>query len=246
MATLPRSLPPSLHLPPRCRARASRDDRRAEMAAEAAAAELPGLADHQHRRPRLPLAGRPRRRLRQGCRGRRRHARLRLRLRRGRDADAAAAGRQSAPAPVPAGRGPRRHQPHGLQQSRPGRCAGAAGEARPQPRHRRRQYRRQQGQRGPHRRLCRGRARHGAGRRLSDHQHQLAQHAGPAPIAGRRRAARLAFGGRRSAAGRRSASLPQGRAGPRRRRARPDRPRRPAARHRRHHRRQHHGLRARP
>ena len=47
-----------------------------------------------------------------------RAAAARLRLRRDRHRHAAAAGRQSAPAPVPPRRGPRRHQPHGLQQRR--------------------------------------------------------------------------------------------------------------------------------
>ena len=83
------------------------------------------------RRARLPQSGRPRRRLRQGCRGLPPDARLRLRLRRGRHAHAAAAGRQSEAAPVPARRGRGGDQPAGLQQSGPGGGAGAAGEARP-------------------------------------------------------------------------------------------------------------------
>ena len=143
-------------LPPRRGAGAWADDCGAEAPAAPPAADLSRSADHQHRRTRLPIAGRVGGRLRQGRRGRRRHARPRLRLRRGRHAHAAAAVGQSAAAPVPADRGPRRHQPPRLQQSRPGRRFGAAGQARPQPRHRRGQYRRQQGQSRPHRRLCRG------------------------------------------------------------------------------------------
>ena len=89
-------------------------------------------------------------------------------------------------AAVPACRGRSRHQPHGLQQSRPAAAAERLAAARSVARDRRRQYRRQQGQRRPHRRLCRGREGDELRRRLSDDQHQLAQHARASPAAGRR------------------------------------------------------------
>ena len=72
---------------------------------------------------------------------------------------------------------------------------------------RRRQYRREQGQHRPNRRLCGRRARDAGRRRLSHRQHLIAQHAGPSRLAGRRRARRLARGSGRGARGARAAAL---------------------------------------
>ena len=87
-------------------------------------------------------------------------------------------------------------------------------------RHRRGQYRRQQGQRRPHRRLCR--RRRGRWRRSpTTSRSTSARPTRPAcAICRTRRARRAARGGARGARRGRPADLPQGRARPRRRRAR--------------------------
>ena len=117
----------------------------------------------------------------------------RLRLRRTRRRGAEAAGGQSAPAGVPAAARRGGHQPLRPQQRRP-RCGAPAPRQPPRPSgHRRREYRRQQGFGGSHRRL---RDLHRApvrARRFPHHQRVVAEHAGPARPAGRgisRRSAR--------------------------------------------------------
>ena len=99
---------------------------------------------------------------------------------------AAAAGGQSPAAPVSPDARPGRDQPHGFQQWRHGRCRGQSESAHGAG-HRRHQYRRQQGQHRPHRRLrhlfrtavAAGRLRHG--------ECFIPQHAGPARAARQRR-----------------------------------------------------------
>ena len=152
-----------------------------KLAPERRPPDFPAFAADDGRRARLPVAGRPRRRVRQGCRGARADARPRLRLRRGRDGHAAAAGGQSEAAAVPAGRGPGGDQPHGLQQSRPaGRVRAAAAM---QPRAAASIGVNIGANKDSADRIAdyvAGVRAMSAGRRLSDDQHQLAQHAGPA------------------------------------------------------------------
>ena len=110
------------------------------------------------------------RRVRQGRRGAGADARARLRLRRGRHGHAAAAGGQSASRGCSGCAEDRAViNRMGFNNRRPaGARSSGCSDARTCTAIDRRQYRRQQGQRGPHRRLCRGRPRDGAGRRLSD------------------------------------------------------------------------------
>ncbi len=133
-------------------------------------------------------------------------------------------------APVPAGRGPGGDQPHGLQQSRPagGAASGSATRSRLSGRDRG-QHRRQQGQRRPHRRLCRRRPGDGAGRRLLTINISSPNTPGLRQLQDEGALECLARRGQRGAARGRPADLPEGRARPRRRRARPDRPRRDRA-----------------
>ena len=164
----------------------------------------------ERRRDRLPQSGRPRRRLRQGCRGARAMLGFGFGFVEVGTLTPLPQARQSQAAPVPAGRGRGGDQPHGLQQSRPGgsgRAAGAGpaaarsavpgivgvniGANKDSAARRRRRDRR----------LCAGRARDGAGRRLSHRQHLLAQHAGPARAAGQGRARRTARRGDGGAGG---------------------------------------------
>ena len=133
--------------------------------------------------PRLPQSGRPRRRLRQACRGLRRHAGARLRLRRGGHGDAAAAARQFRPAAVSALPRTRRSSTGSASTAAasrrsPGRLAKrrAAGQAR----HRRRQYRQEPRHHRRRRRLHRLHRGGGRACRLSRRQHLLAEHAGAA------------------------------------------------------------------
>ena len=123
-------------------------------------------------------------------RGRRRSAtRHRFRVLRDRRGDAAPADRQPAAAAVPAGRGPGRDQPLRLQQCRYGGGARQPDAPSP-PGGRRRQPRREQGQRGQGRGLCRGVGPVPWGGRLRDHQRVLAQYREIARSAGARGAAR--------------------------------------------------------
>ena len=78
-----------------------------------------------------------------------------------------------------------------------------------------------------------------AGRALPHDQHQFAEHAGPAPAAGRGRAEGAASARSTRRASGRPADLPESRARSRRRRAGPDRPRRDAVSDRRDHRLEH-------
>ena len=128
-----------------------------------------------------------------------------------------AAGRQSEAAPVPARRGPRRDQPAGLQQSRPGGGAGAAGAARPAKRAssasisaRTRTAPTGSPTMRPGVRAMLRR------RRLSHRQHLLAQHAGPARACRTKaRSTQLLAAVVEARGGDRPARFPEGRAGPR-------------------------------
>ncbi len=139
-------------------------------------------------RAEVPQSAWARRRVRQERRGSGRDAEARLRLRRGRHADAAASRRQRPPAAVPLAGGCRGHQPLRLQQRRlrAGARAARAAPARPY----RRQSRRQQGCGRPGGGLCARRQDLRWPRRLSDHQHLVAQHAGIARSAAARGARR--------------------------------------------------------
>ena len=108
---------------------------------------------------------------------------------------------QSQAAAVPAARGPGGDQPHGLQQSRAGSGVRAAAK-------RDRAHGIVGVNIGANKDSADRIADYVAGvramapvARLSDDQHQLAQHAGPARLAGRGRARRVAGGGAGSAAG---------------------------------------------
>ena len=144
-------------------------------------------------RAEFPQSGRPRGRLRQEWRGAGRAAAARLRLRRDRQRHAAAAGRQSAPAPVPPRRRRRGDQPARLQQRWRGGRADAACRARATTAGSSASISAPTGQPGPRRGLCPADRGLRAGGVLHHRQRLLAEHAGPARPAARRRASTICW-----------------------------------------------------
>ena len=147
------------------------------MAPVRLAARFPGFAQGEGRRDRFPDAGRPCGRLRQGRQVPAQLLSLGFGFVEVGTVTPRAAGRKSEATPVPAGRGPGHHQPPRFQQRRPAGRVRTPAAVQPGLRGDRRQPRRQQGQQGPDRRLCRRGPLDEPRRALSDHQHQLAQHA---------------------------------------------------------------------